>query len=611
MKDRRLLGALSIPKILLFVLGGTTILSLLFFTFWRQLNQKVEGILKEQFNQQQLELARKIADNVESYFDYLESELLAFPWRFRVMPVGSPDIEGYMAARFQNMHRLGILEIRLYDRTGRLTRFWRSPEDTKSEDPGKDLTPAALAWINNPKNKDRIFLGEVRRAVGPPWEGRLVMPVLTPLYNSPAAPGPQGALEILVNPFFIAKTVTEGVRSGATGYAWIIDQNGLFLAHYERDFVGRDALEVRRLRSPSAEFRGLSELQARILRGEEGTGEYVSGWHRQRVGETPKLAAFTPIRFDRGLIRNVTEVENPHRNFWGVAVVAPEAEVAGQVSIVTRQELFLVVLFFLAVILVPVTLIIVAVSWNKILAREVKLKTDELLDSQERLVRSERFAAVGEAAAYVSHEIKNPLMVIGGLARQVQKKLEGNPPLKEKLEIIQKEVQRLENFLGEIRDFTRPAAPLKKEINLNDIIQEVEALLEGEAKKQGITLTEHLDPALPCLQADPNQMKQVLLNLVKNAFEAMDSGGRVTLSTGCEDNHIWFAVQDTGVGMPPEVQEKIFNPFFTTKEKGTGLGLAVIHKIISDHQGTVSVQSSPEHGTTITVKLPCTPEKTT
>ncbi len=609
MKASRLQGVLSLPKVLLFIVGGMVVLSLLFFTFWQRLNRKVEDILKEQFNQQQLELARKIADNVEAYFDYLESELLAYPWRFRLIPIDSPEYDTYMAARFQNLSRLGILEMRLYDRTGRLQHSWKSPQESSSGEGDENLESSLLSWVNNPKNKGRLFLGEVHRATAPPWQGRLVMPLLTALYLSPAAASPEGALELLIDPLFIARIVTAGVRSGVSGYPWIIDQNGVFLAHHEKGFVGRDALEVRRQRSPQMAFTGLREIQEKLLRGEEGVGEYISGWHRQRVGETPKLAAFTPIRFDKGLIRSVTDVENPGRNLWGVAVVAPVDEVAGQVSAVTRQELVLVAFFFLAVILVPLALIIVALSWNKVLAREVNLKTEELLESQERLVRSERFAAVGEAAAYVSHEIKNPLLVIGGLARQVQKKLEGEPSLVEKLEIIRQEVQRLENFLGEIRDFTRPAAPVKQEIDLNKVIHEVDALLEGEANNRGISLEEELAPHLPAISADPNQMRQVLLNLIKNAFEALDGGGRVIIRSGAEDRQVWFTVQDTGAGMPPEVLDKIFNPFFTTKEKGSGLGLAVIHKIVSDHHGVVNVKSSPEQGTIITVKLPCEPEK--
>ncbi len=605
MKSSRPRGALSLPKILFFILAGTILLSLLFFTFWQRLNRKVEDILKDQFNQQQLELARKIADNVESYFDYLENELLAFPGRFRLIPPNSPGFGEYMEARFQGMHRLGILEIRWYNRAGRLQRVWRPAAQASPPATSDSLPAAILTWMHDPQSKGRLYLGEVRQATQPPWQGRLVMPLLTGLYASPAASEADGLLELLIDPTYIAHKVTTGVRSGSTGYPWIIDQDGIILAHYEQDFVGQDSLEVRRQRNPKLTFRNLNALQERLLNGEEGTGGYVSGWHRQKQGEIPKLAAYTPIRFDKGLIRGVTDVEDPARNLWGVVVVAPVAEVAGQVGEVNRQELFLVALFFLAVILATVTLIAVALSWNKVLAREVKLKTEELQEFHKRLVRSERFAAIGEAAAYVSHEIKNPLMVIGGLARQVERKVEEDPPLKEKLQIIQNEAQRLENFLGDLRDFTRPAAPAKQEIDINEAIHDVDNLMAGEAKNQGVTLVEHLEPHLPSLQADPNQMKQVLLNLVKNSLEALDSGGQVILASGAQDNQVWFSVQDTGGGMSPEVLENIFNPFFTTKEKGTGLGLAVIHKIVTDHHGTITVESSPDQGTTIRVKLPC------
>ncbi len=605
MKSTRLHGALSLPKVLFFILAGTILLSLLFFTFWQRLNQKVEDILKDQFNQQQLELARKIADNVESYFDYLENELLAFPGRLRLIPPNSPGFGEYMAARFQDMHRLGILEMRLYDRSGQVKKVWSSCDNASPPGADEKLAPAILTWVHNPKSKGRLYLGLVRQATSPPWQGRLVMPLVTGLYASLESSTPDGVLELLIDPYFIAKKVTTGVRSGTTGYPWIIDQNGVFLAHYEKTFVGEDALEVRRKRNPNIVFRGIKELHERIFKGEEGMTVYVSGWHRQKIAEMEKLAAFTTIRFDKGLIRGVTDVEDPDRNLWGVALAAPVAEVAGQVGEVMRQELFLVALFFLAVILSTVTLILLALNWNKVLAREVELKTEELLESQKRLVRSERFAAIGEAAAYVSHEIKNPLMVIGGLARQVERKVEEDSTLKQKLQIIQNETQRLENFLGDLRDFTRPAVPAKQEIDINEVIHEVDNLMAGEAKNQGITLVEHLEPKLPPLQADPNQMKQVLLNLVKNSLEALEPGGQVILASGAQDNQVWFSVQDTGGGMSPEVLENIFNPFFTTKEKGTGLGLAVINKIVSDHHGTVTVKSSPDQGTTIRVQLPC------
>jgi signal transduction histidine kinase len=394
------------------------------------------------------------------------------------------------------------------------------------------------------------------------------------------------------------------VRSGQTGYAWIIDQDLIMLAHYEKEFVGHEAMKIRIARNPQIVFRGLNELHANLLSGKEGVTEYDSGWHRQQLGQMPKLAAYMPIRFDKGLITGVTEVENPAHNLWGVCVVAPVAEVYGSVSQVLHQELFLVGLFFIVVLGVSGGLIGLALFWNKSLTRQVKLKTEELLESHERLLRSERFAAVGEAAAYVSHEIKNPLMVIGGMASQVERRLAEDPSAQEKLRIIQTEVKRLESFLGELRDFLRPAQPSKQEIDLNQVIREVKALMEEAVQEKGIRFEDQLNPSLPPVEADPNQLKQVLLNLVKNALEATEGHGVILVSSGTDDDRVWLSVQDTGKGMSTEVQEKIFHPFYTTKEKGTGLGLAVINKIVTDHHGDVTVSSAAGSGSTFTVRLP-------
>ncbi len=146
--------------------------------------------------------------------------------------------------------------------------------------------------------------------------------------------------------------------------------------------------------------------------------------------------------------------------------------------------------------------------------------------------------------------------------------------------------------------------PSKQEINLNDIVVEAESLMASVAEEKGIRLEDRLDPGLPPLSADPNQLNQVLVNLLKNAMEATDSNGRIVLATGFEDGHAWLSIQDNGKGMTPEVEEKVFHPFFTTKEKGTGLGLAVVHKIITDHNGTIDLDTSPGEGTTFTIRLP-------
>ncbi|MGQ9920914.1 MAG: sensor histidine kinase, partial [Desulfobacca sp.] len=194
--------------------------------------------------------------------------------------------------------------------------------------------------------------------------------------------------------------------------------------------------------------------------------------------------------------------------------------------------------------------------------------------------------------------------VIGGFAQQLIRNSELPPKAVIKLQLISDEVKRLENFLGELRDFTRPAAPAKKEADLNELVSQVTAMMQDAAKEMGIHLVTKPAANLPRVSFDGDQMKQVLINLIKNAMEAMDDGGTITVSTEDRDEQVAVAVHDTGRGIPPDILPNIFNPFFTTKKTGTGLGLAVINKIIEDHHGSITVTSSTEQGTTFTVALP-------
>jgi signal transduction histidine kinase len=595
-------GSVPLPLIIIVILAGAVVISLLFYSSWQKLNHKVEVILKDQFNQQQLMLARKIGDNVESYFDFLENALMGYAGLFQATPPQERELDDILAERFARHKRFGLLAIVRYHPDGTGVQVFSTAANPPPA-AGLALPATYLAWARDPAHRGRLSLSKTFDYPDPPWQGHRVMRFLTPLYWGPNQIF-SGVVEFLIDPFFICDKVAADVRSGRTGYAWIIDQDEIMLAHYEKDFVGHKALEIRIARNPDIVFRGLRELHVSLLAGQEGVTEYDSGWHRQKLGQMPKLAAYSPINFNKGLITGVSDIEESPHNLWGVCVVAPVEEVSGQVQEVLHQELFLAGLFFVVVLLASVALIIIALAFNKTLARQVELKTKELVDSQERLMHSERFAAVGEAAAYVSHEIKNPLMVIGGLAGQVERHLGSDPAAQEKLHIIQGEVKRLESFLGDLRDFLRPVHPSKQEINLNEIILEVQALMGPAAEEKGISLEDRLDPSLPRLPADPNQFNQVLVNLLKNAMEASETGDRIVLASGSEDNQVWFSIQDTGKGMAPEVQEKIFHPFFTTKEKGTGLGLAVIHKIITDHNGTIDLETSPGEGSTFTIRLP-------
>lgn len=602
-KIGRLRGMISLPRIIAAILMGACLVSLLFFIFWRQLNLKVELILREQFNQQQLTVARKVANNVETYFDFLRNALLGYAGLYRETQPGPMKFEDFLEERFERHRQFGILEIHWYDASGSLVKaLSTSPHPPAPA--GLSLPTLYLEWARNPLNRGRLFLSKTFFADELAWKDRKAMRFLTPLYPGGQSPDFAGVMELLIDPIFISGQVIADVRSGQTGYAWIIDQDETMLAHHEKDFVGQPAIPIRLARNPLIVFRGLKELHESVLQGGEGTTAYDSGWHRQRLGLTPKLAAYAPVQFEKGLIRGVTDREDPAHNIWGVAVVAPVVEVSGPVGEVMHQVLFLVGLFFLMMLVAGGGFTVIALIWNKALTSEVDLKARELRESQDRLLRSERFAAVGEAAAYVSHEINNPLMVIGGMIRQLQRRFGEDQAAQEKFTIVVDEVKRLENFLGDLRDFTRPAAPVIQKVDVNQVIQEVEALMQEAAKEKGITITDALHRDLPLVEADRNQAKQVLVNLIKNAMEAIEVEGKITLTTGVTDGQIWFSVQDTGKGIDPETLAKIFDPFFTTKDKGTGLGLAVINKIVIDHQGIIEVASTPGEGSTFTVKIP-------
>ena len=224
---------------------------------------------------------------------------------------------------------------------------------------------------------------------------------------------------------------------------------------------------------------------------------------------------------------------------------------------------------------------------------------------QEKLLQSERLAALGQMAAHISHEVKNPLVVIGGMARQVLKAAAADLPQSvEKLQIIVEEIRRLEEFLAEVGSFAKLSEPRKCPIDLNSLIQEMGLKLESNLQENRIKLVVNLAPDLPQVQFDPLLLRQVLLNIAKNGIEAMPAGGTLTFTSGREHDRVLVRISDSGEGVAPEIMDKIFLPFYSTKPKGSGLGLAISQTIVTAHQGEIRVESQPHRGAHVTVFLP-------
>lgn len=231
----------------------------------------------------------------------------------------------------------------------------------------------------------------------------------------------------------------------------------------------------------------------------------------------------------------------------------------------------------------------------------------ELQDNFENMKRSERLSALGQLAAGLAHEIRNPLASIEGAAAILQRENRNEERRIEFLEIIQKESRRLDGLLTRFLKFAKPPEPNLRSVEVGELLDAVTSLAQHAIPGCRLEIFEDVQPGLTTLQCDLDQMKQVLLNLVINAVQAMPEGGRVRLAMRQDENRITIDVEDEGSGVSQENVERVFDPFFTTKASGTGLGLPVADQIVRQHAGTLTISRNTARGATFRISLPLRP----
>ncbi len=226
-------------------------------------------------------------------------------------------------------------------------------------------------------------------------------------------------------------------------------------------------------------------------------------------------------------------------------------------------------------------------------------RLENAIEEQERMCR---LAATGELAATLAHEIKNPLNAIGGAATYIGKNTKGSLA-KEFVSVITSEVSRIDKLTTTLLSFSKTAEPNPEPTDLNKLAKESLYLLSKESPDLQVSIIEDLAEDLPLVNCDYNQIKQVIINLLINALDAVSEQGEIRLKTWHKKNKTYLSVEDNGSGILPEIIYNIFNPFFTTKTRGTGLGLAISKKIAREHGGDLTVESSPGKGSTFTLVL--------
>ncbi|MBI3330067.1 MAG: GAF domain-containing protein [Nitrospinae bacterium] len=228
---------------------------------------------------------------------------------------------------------------------------------------------------------------------------------------------------------------------------------------------------------------------------------------------------------------------------------------------------------------------------------------EQLKLSQRQLLQAEKLASLGSLSAGVAHEILNPLTVISGRLQLLLLKSGIPPDLQRAYRLLLDQVDRIKRICDGMLHFARQKEPRFQPVDLNANLTQTLSLLASELRLRNITVHTAFDPEVPYIVADEGQLRQVFLNLLTNAMDAMPGGGSLRLATQ-KGEPVQVMVADTGCGIPPEDLPKVFDPFFSTKQMGTGLGLAVSHGIIQSHRGTIRVESVQREGTTVVIELP-------
>jgi nitrogen fixation/metabolism regulation signal transduction histidine kinase len=243
--------------------------------------------------------------------------------------------------------------------------------------------------------------------------------------------------------------------------------------------------------------------------------------------------------------------------------------------------------------------------------------TTELLAQREKLVQTERVAAWRELARRLAHELKNPLFPLQLTVENLVRARSQSPEMFEEIfressETLLAEISNLKAIIGRFSEFSKMPQPHLQRVHANEIVEAIARLFQAQFRAQGrqaIDCQLNLDERLEPIAADPELMHRALSNLVLNAMDAMPSGGKLKLQTRREDGKVVIEVSDTGSGLTPEECQRIFTPYYTSKQHGTGLGLAIVQSVVSDHGGRITVHSEPGKGTSFVIELPANLEK--
>ncbi|UCG05643.1 MAG: two-component sensor histidine kinase [Desulfobacterales bacterium] len=306
-----------------------------------------------------------------------------------------------------------------------------------------------------------------------------------------------------------------------------------------------------------------------------------------------RLISFAPLRWEKPLGQFTRDV---------LGVVEIEQDLSEDYKAIFKIQILAVITSTALIGALFVVLIFVVKRGEGIIQKRAM----ERLRLKERLSRAEKLSAIGEMAAGISHEIRNPLGIIRSSAELLKKKVIKFEPANTIPDIIVEESGRLNQIITDFINFARPRSPNLASCRIDEVLEKNLTYLAPQIKEQGYIIKKNYQNSLPEIMADSSMLYQSFLNILINSMQAMPDGGRIQIGVSFNDSFVVIHIDDEGHGIPEDILEKIWDPFFTNKEKGSGLGLGIVKNIIETHGGSIQISNRPVRGVRVTIELPIT-----
>ncbi len=304
-----------------------------------------------------------------------------------------------------------------------------------------------------------------------------------------------------------------------------------------------------------------------------------------------KITTFAPLHAERSLASTTGPV---------IGVIEIVQNISEDYKTIFNFQVLVILTITLVMAMLFLTLTFIVKKGENIIEQRAR----EQIKLKEQLSQAQHLSSIGEMVAGVSHEIRNPLGIISSSAALLKKKVSLTDPANTIPDIIIEEAARLNSIITDFLNFARPRNPDFTECIIRDVLEKNIAFLSPEATEKGYHIDTEYAPDIPSVTADKDMLYQVFLNILINAMQSMPEGGEIKITMTANEHTVKIQFQDEGSGIPQDIQEKIWDPFFTTKEKGTGLGLGIVKKIVELHKGNIQIENRPTKGVTVTLALP-------